>query len=253
MPVYALNLFDLAPNDDYRAYSKRSVDAVGKHGGRVVALGRLAGAAEGDVPPRQAMVLVEWPSSEAFDAFVADPSHEDLHPLREHGTERYLWWLYDRLDDLRPLFALRGDDAAQAAAARVINVDPAAVWAIAADPSCLARWFAGVEEASVDGKPGQGQRHVVRGTTTDGRAYELERVCEDWEPQGYVRWRTLREQLDGADPSGPETSLELTVEPSATGTHVRLVGRRLAPSDAATQTETQLTASLERLAELLHG
>ena len=74
--VYALNLFDLADNDDYRAYSKRSRDAVGKHGGSVVALGRLAGAAEGgDTEPRQVMVLVEWPSRAAFDAFLNDPDH----------------------------------------------------------------------------------------------------------------------------------------------------------------------------------
>jgi len=33
MSVYALNLFDLADNDDYRAYSRQSVQAVGKHGG----------------------------------------------------------------------------------------------------------------------------------------------------------------------------------------------------------------------------
>lgn len=104
-PVYALNLFDLAPNDDYKAYSKRSVAAVGKHGGRVVALGRLSEDSEstGDVPPRQAMVLVEWPSAEAFAAFKADPDHEDLHPLRENGTANYLWWAYDKLEDLRPL------------------------------------------------------------------------------------------------------------------------------------------------------
>ena len=106
MSLYALNLFDLADNDDYRAYSRRSVGAVQKHGASVVALGRLAGAAEGgDTEPRQAMVLVEWPSREAFDAFMADPEHADLHPLRENGTARYLWWLYERLDDLRPLFA----------------------------------------------------------------------------------------------------------------------------------------------------
>ena len=108
MSLYALNLFDLAPNDDYRAYSRRSAEAVGAHGGKVVALGRLAGAEEGgDASPRQVMVLVEWPSREAFDAFVADPENEDLHPLRENGTERYLWWLYDRLEDLRPLFSGR--------------------------------------------------------------------------------------------------------------------------------------------------
>ena len=41
MPVYALDLFDLADNDLYRRYSRRSVDAVAKYGGRVVALGKL--------------------------------------------------------------------------------------------------------------------------------------------------------------------------------------------------------------------
>jgi uncharacterized protein (DUF1330 family) len=83
VPVYALNLFDLADNDLYRQYSRRSVGAVGKYGGRVVALGKLRDGAPqlGDTPPRTAMVLVEWPSQEAFDSFVADPEHEDLRPL----------------------------------------------------------------------------------------------------------------------------------------------------------------------------
>lgn len=105
-PFYALNLFDLADNDDYREYSKRSVAAVNKHQGHVVALGKLAGAPTSDgAEPRQAMVLVEWASRESFDAFLADPDHEDLHPLRENGTRNYLWWTYDELEDLRPLFA----------------------------------------------------------------------------------------------------------------------------------------------------
>ena len=106
MTLYALNLFDLADNDLYRRYSRRSVAAVGKHGGRVVALGRLEDTVEADptVEPRAVMVLVEWPSREAFDAFLRDPEHEDLHPLREDGTRNYLWWTYDRLEDLRPLF-----------------------------------------------------------------------------------------------------------------------------------------------------
>ena len=106
MSLYALNLFDLADNHDYLAYSRRSVAAVQKHGGQVVALGRLDSEAcplPGDTPPRQVMVLVEWPDRAAFDAFLTDPDHEDLHPLRENGTRRYLWWAYERLADLRPL------------------------------------------------------------------------------------------------------------------------------------------------------
>lgn len=106
-PIYALNLFDLADNDLYRQYSRRSVSAVGKHGGKVIALGKLDGAVEGEAAPRTAMVLVEWPSREAFQAFVDDPEHTDLHPLREGGTKNYLWWLYESLEDLRPLLGGR--------------------------------------------------------------------------------------------------------------------------------------------------
>ena len=103
-PLYALNLFDLADNDLYRRYSRRSPGAVAKHGGRVIALGRLEDAVAGDAEPRRVMILVEWPSREALDAFLADPELADLHPLREGGTENYLWWTYERLEDLRPLF-----------------------------------------------------------------------------------------------------------------------------------------------------
>lgn len=104
MTLYALNLFDLAENDLYRQYSRRSPGAVAKHGGRVVALGRLDDALAGGAEPRSVMILVEWPSREAFQAFLDDPELEDLHPLREGGTRNYLWWTYESLEDLRPLF-----------------------------------------------------------------------------------------------------------------------------------------------------
>lgn len=106
MPFYALNLFDLADNDLYRQYSRRSVGAVQKHGGRVAALGKLEGdEGDADVEPRSVMILVEWPSRQAFQDFLEDPEHEDLHPLREGGTRNYLWWTYESLEDLRPIFA----------------------------------------------------------------------------------------------------------------------------------------------------
>jgi uncharacterized protein (DUF1330 family) len=105
MPLYALNLFDLGDNDLYRQYARRSVAAVKEHGGRVVALGRLDEAVQTQpgIEPRTVMILVEWPSREAFDAFLEDPEHDDLHPLREDGTQNYLWWTYERREDLRLL------------------------------------------------------------------------------------------------------------------------------------------------------
>lgn len=103
MKLYALNLFNVADKAEYLAYSKRSAQEVQAHGGRVVALGRFREVAAGDISPRQVMILVEWDSKEAFDGYCRDPKLADLHPHRVQGTSDYVWHLFDRLDDLRPL------------------------------------------------------------------------------------------------------------------------------------------------------
>lgn len=102
-PVYALNLFNVADKAEYLAYSKRSARAVTAHGGRVVALGRFREAATGDIEPRSVLILVEWASKESFDGYCNDPELADLHPHRVNGTDNYVWHLFDKLDDLRPL------------------------------------------------------------------------------------------------------------------------------------------------------
>jgi uncharacterized protein (DUF1330 family) len=102
-PVYALNLFDVSNRDEYLAYSRRSAKAVQAHGGRVVALGRFREAAAGGIEPRQVMILVEWASKEAFDGYCNDPALADLHPHRVAGTSQYVWHLFDKLEDLRPV------------------------------------------------------------------------------------------------------------------------------------------------------
>ena len=103
MKVYALNLFNVADQAEYLAYSRRSAQEVQKHGGRVVALGRFREAALGDIEPRQVLILVEWDSKAAFDGYCNDPALADLHPHRVKGSSGYIWHLFDRLDDLRPL------------------------------------------------------------------------------------------------------------------------------------------------------
>jgi len=102
-PVYALNLFDVVDRDEYLAYSRRSPAEVAAHGGRVVALGDFHESVAGDVAPRRVMVVVEWESQAAFDGYCTDPALADLHAHRERGTANYVWHLFRRLDDLRPI------------------------------------------------------------------------------------------------------------------------------------------------------
>jgi uncharacterized protein (DUF1330 family) len=102
-PVYALNLFDIVDRDQYLAYSRRSVQEVARHGGKVVALGGFSEAIVGEIEPRRVLILVEWESRAHFDSYREDPTLADLHPHREAGGGNYVWHLFDKLEDLRPL------------------------------------------------------------------------------------------------------------------------------------------------------
>jgi uncharacterized protein (DUF1330 family) len=102
-PVYALNLFDVADKAEYLAYSRRSAREVQAHGGRVVALGKFRESVAGEIAPRSVLILVEWESREAFEHYCKDPALQDLHPHRINGTNNYIWHLFDRIPDLRPI------------------------------------------------------------------------------------------------------------------------------------------------------
>jgi uncharacterized protein (DUF1330 family) len=101
--VYALNLFNVTNKSEYLAYSRRSAKEVAAHGGRVIALGRFRASVAGALAPRQVLILVEWTSKDAFDSYCGDPSLADLHVHRDDGTSDYVWHLFDKLEDLRPL------------------------------------------------------------------------------------------------------------------------------------------------------
>lgn len=102
-PVYALNLFNISNKDEYLSYARRSAREVEAHGGRVVALGEFREAVAGDIAPRNVLILVEWASRQAFESYCSDPALADLHPHRVNGTDGYIWHLFERLEDLRPI------------------------------------------------------------------------------------------------------------------------------------------------------
>lgn len=101
--VYALNLFNVSNRDEYLAYSRRSAAEVKAHGGRLVSLGKFREAVKSEIEPRNVLILVEWESKEAFDSYCNDPQLADLHPHREKGTDAYIWHLFDKIEDLRPI------------------------------------------------------------------------------------------------------------------------------------------------------
>ena len=107
-PIYALNLFNVSNKNEYLAYSRRSPQEVLAHGGRVIALGKFREAAAGDIGPRDVFILVEWASKEAFDSYCNDPAIADLHQHRVDGTDSYVWHLFDKLEDLRPILKGKG-------------------------------------------------------------------------------------------------------------------------------------------------
>jgi uncharacterized protein (DUF1330 family) len=102
-PVYALNLFDVSNKEEYLAYSRCSAKEVQAHGGRVVALGKFRESVTGDIEPRSLLILVEWESREAFESYCNDPALQEIHPHRINGTSNYVWHLFDKLTDLRPI------------------------------------------------------------------------------------------------------------------------------------------------------
>ena len=65
----------------------------------------------GEIEPRQVLILVEWESEAAFESYRHDPDLADLHPHRERGTSNYVWQLFERLDDLRPVLTRHAESA----------------------------------------------------------------------------------------------------------------------------------------------
>ena len=101
--VYALNLFNILDKKEYLAYVKQSAVEVASHGGKVVALGKYKETLKGEIAPRSVMIVVEWESREAFQSYLDAPELKEMHAHREKGTENYIWHLFDRLEDFRPL------------------------------------------------------------------------------------------------------------------------------------------------------
>ena len=97
-PVVMINLLkfkeraegeDGSGEEAYGRYGASVVKMVEERGGRVVWAGRPHGVLiGGDADEWDQVVLVEYPSRDAFIEMTSNPDYEDVHTHREAGLER---------------------------------------------------------------------------------------------------------------------------------------------------------------------
>ena len=93
----------VADRDEFLAYSRRSAKEDRRTGGRVVALGKFREAAAGEIKPRTVMILVEWESRAAFRRLPQRSKNCRPASAPREGAPDYIWHLFDKLEDLRPI------------------------------------------------------------------------------------------------------------------------------------------------------
>ncbi len=80
-------VLDLSVNDfgGFRKYIAEIPAFIAKHGGKYIVQGAEPTAIEGDWKPER-MVIIEFPAREKAEAFLGDPTIQDLFKVRHETT-----------------------------------------------------------------------------------------------------------------------------------------------------------------------
>jgi uncharacterized protein (DUF1330 family) len=82
MAAYVIFDVDIRDMAQYQAFMKAAKPAIEEAGGRYLARGGTHRVHEGDWEPRR-IVILEFPSIQAFDAFYDGPVYRGLKPIRD--------------------------------------------------------------------------------------------------------------------------------------------------------------------------
>jgi uncharacterized protein (DUF1330 family) len=96
MAAYLLAICEITnPHDNFKKYIGRSPAIVEKHGGKYLLRGPAKQVIKGELLAGKTIILTEFPSMEALDAFVNDPEYvNEVAPLRE-GSGEYHFAAYE--------------------------------------------------------------------------------------------------------------------------------------------------------------
>jgi uncharacterized protein (DUF1330 family) len=84
-PYYVVFDVDVRDAPRYREYMAHVLPQIEAAGGRYLARGGPHTVYEGDWSPYR-LVLVQFPSREAFEGFYYSPAYQDLHAIRDEAS-----------------------------------------------------------------------------------------------------------------------------------------------------------------------
>jgi uncharacterized protein (DUF1330 family) len=95
MPVYLLADVKVTEDSWIPDYAARVHDIVAKHGGKYLARSGNISAIEGEPPDTTIVVIIEFPTKEAVEAFASDPEYVPFAESRKRGSVSRLYIIDD--------------------------------------------------------------------------------------------------------------------------------------------------------------
>jgi len=93
VPAYTITEVEVVDADGYQRYRELAQAAVAQHGGRFLVRGAKPIVAEGDFPPRQSVVVIEFPSMDLLKAWYDSPQYRAARRVARTALRRRLLFL----------------------------------------------------------------------------------------------------------------------------------------------------------------
>jgi uncharacterized protein (DUF1330 family) len=86
MSVYVVSMIRVDDPETYKEYTSRTPPTVKEYGGRFLARGGTVDTVEGE-PFKDRLVILEFPSKEAVDAWITSPEYQEARKYRVASSE----------------------------------------------------------------------------------------------------------------------------------------------------------------------
>ena len=86
MSVYVVSMIRVDDPETYKEYTSRTPPTLKEYGGRFLARGGTVDTVEGE-PFKDRLVILEFPSKEAVDAWISSPEYQEARKYRVASSE----------------------------------------------------------------------------------------------------------------------------------------------------------------------